>query len=115
MTTSDMLEAAVKAWDHFWGDRYGDEAVEEMGEEVGIALAAADAVRFSEEAVERLYRELSLHHPTRGMAVSMGVTCECGYWTGTEQGGKNRPVGVRGDQLDWHRTQVTIAVLKGED
>ena len=23
---SARLEAAVKAWDHYWGDRYGDEA-----------------------------------------------------------------------------------------
>ena len=41
MTT--RLEAAVKAWDHYWGDRYGDEALEEMGDEVKVALEAADA------------------------------------------------------------------------
>jgi len=50
---SKRLEAAVKAWDHHWGDRYGDEALEEMGEEVQVALDASDAVLFSEEAVER--------------------------------------------------------------
>jgi len=38
---SKRLEAAVKAWDHYWGDRYGDEALEEMGEEVRIVLEAA--------------------------------------------------------------------------
>jgi hypothetical protein len=53
---SKRLEAAVKAWDHHWGDRYGDEALEEMGEEVKVALDAADAVMFSEEAVERAAR-----------------------------------------------------------
>jgi hypothetical protein len=57
---------------------------------------------------EALYRDLSKHHPTRGVSVSMGVTCQCGYWTGEEEPGKTRPVGVRGDQLDWHRTQVAI-------
>jgi hypothetical protein len=50
---SERLEAAVKAWDHHWGDRYGDEALEEMGEEVAVALTAADAVMFSDEGVER--------------------------------------------------------------
>jgi hypothetical protein len=53
---SKRLEAAVKAWDHHWGDRYGDEAVEEMGEEVQVALDAADVVMFSDEAVERAAR-----------------------------------------------------------
>lgn len=66
-----------------------------------------------DELAEPLYRELSKHHPTRGMSVAMGVTCECGYWTGGEQPGKNRPVGVRGDQLDWHRTQVALDFLGG--
>ena len=47
---SARLEAAVKAWDHYWGDRYGDEALEEMGEEVQVALTAADKVMFSAEA-----------------------------------------------------------------
>lgn len=55
---SARLEAAVKAWDHHWGDRYGDEALEEMGEEVQVALAAADAVMFSDEAIERAAEEL---------------------------------------------------------
>jgi hypothetical protein len=67
---------------------------------------------YSEEA-EDLYHELSKHHQTRGMAVSMGVTCECGYWTGEEEGGKNRPVGIRGDQLDWHRTQIALRFFEG--
>jgi len=47
---SKRLEAAVLAWDHYWGDRYGDEALEEMGEEVQVALNAADKVMFSDEA-----------------------------------------------------------------
>jgi hypothetical protein len=61
------LEAAVKAWDHFWGDRYGDEALEEMGDEVKVALAAADAhdrangihrLTLSDATVERAARRL---------------------------------------------------------
>jgi len=51
---SKRLEAAVKAWDHYWGDRYGDEALEEMGEEVQVALNAADEVMFSDEVVRRV-------------------------------------------------------------
>lgn len=66
------------------------------------------------EEEEALYRELSKHHQTRGVSVSMGVTCECGYWTGEEDGGKNRPVGIRGDQLDWHRTKISLEFLKGQ-
>jgi hypothetical protein len=60
---SKRLEAAVKAWDHHWGDRYGDEALEEMGDEVRIALEAADAVLFSGAAVERMAEAMWLHRP----------------------------------------------------
>jgi len=60
---SKRLEAAVKAWDHHWGDRYGDEALEEMGEEVQVALDAADAVLFSGETVERVAEAMWLHRP----------------------------------------------------
>jgi len=59
---SQRLEAAVKAWDHHWGDRYGDEALEEMGEEVQIAIDAADAVMFSPEGVERAAKALNNHY-----------------------------------------------------
>lgn len=59
---SERLEAAVKAWDHHWGDRYGDEALEEMGEEVQVALDASEAVLFSEEAVERGAKALNEHY-----------------------------------------------------
>jgi hypothetical protein len=61
------LEAAVKAWDHFWGDRYGDEALEEMGDEVKVALTAADAhdrangihrIAIDDATVERAARAL---------------------------------------------------------
>ena len=57
---SNRLEAAVKAWDHHWGDRYGDEALEEMGEEVKVALDAADAVMFSPERVARIVQNTGL-------------------------------------------------------
>jgi hypothetical protein len=63
---SQRLEAAVKAWDHHWGDRYGDEALEEMGEEVQVALDAADTVMFSEQAVERAARELWILNGLKG-------------------------------------------------
>lgn len=64
-----------------------------------------DGWTYDEEA---LYRELSKHHPARGMVVASGVTCACGYWTGVERPGVDRPPGVTGDQLDWHRAQVTV-------
>jgi hypothetical protein len=111
--TVDREDAAARAVWGLW-DELDRDAQEDARDSAINVLHAADAVMFSKEAIERLYRELSLHHPTRGMAVTMGTTCECGYWTGREQPGVDRPVGVRGDQLDWHRTQVAIAVLKGE-
>ena len=63
---SARVEAAVRAWDHHWGDRYGDEAMDEMGEEVQVALEAADAVMFSEAAIERA---VLFTHTTGGMTV----------------------------------------------
>lgn len=54
---SRRLEAAVKAWDHHWGDRYGDEALAEMGEEVQVAMDAADAVMFSMANLARIAGE----------------------------------------------------------
>ena len=54
------------------------------------------------------------HYPHRGMQVSRGATCECGYWTGTEEAGKNRPAGVQGDQLNWHRASLIAEFLDGE-
>ena len=76
---SARLEAAVKAWDHYWGDRYGDESVEEMGEEVTVALAAADAVMFSEEAVERVDRAITAHEViTDGLEGPDGWCPTCG-------------------------------------
>ena len=47
---------------------------------------------------------LRSHKPTTGMQVASGITCECGYWTGDERAGVDRPVGIRGDGLDWHRS-----------
>lgn len=51
---------------------------------------------------------LKSHKPATGMVVSMGQTCQCGYWTGEERAGITRPAGVNGDGLDWHRS-VLIA------
>jgi len=89
---SKRLEAAVKAWDHHWGDRYGDEALEEMGEEVSVALAAADAVMFNDETVEDI-----------GQVIHDNI-CGCGE--------------ERVDCADYERDSLTaaravIAALKG--
>jgi len=77
---SQRLEAAVKAWDHHWGDRYGDEALEEMGEEVQVALDAADAVMFS-EAGDKLVAD-TLHAHRQGALTcydhDTGWCCVCG-------------------------------------
>lgn len=87
---SKRLEAAVKAWDHHWGDRYGDEALEEMGEEVQVALDAADAVMFSDEA---LFKVESIHH-------IHGNQCLCGFSSFVSR-----------DRTK-HIMEVTIAALK---
>lgn len=56
------------------------------------------------------------HYPTRGMRVSSGQTCECGYWTGGEVSGKTRPFGgVQGDGLNWHRASLIAEFLEGEE
>lgn len=56
---------------------------------------------------------LNAHQPTSGMQVAMGATCACGYWTGDEQAGVNRPIGSAGDQLNWHRSQLIADFVKG--
>lgn len=62
--------------------------------------------------IETIAAQLNNHHPTRGMAVASGVTCECGYWTGNEVAGRTRPVGSNGrDQLDWHRANIIAPVV----
>lgn len=56
-------------------------------------------------ATEAIAETLRLHHPTRGMAVAMGVTCACGHWT---QGGRR----VSGDDgLDAHRADVIAGLV----
>lgn len=61
---------------------------------------------------EALAMALQEHHPTTGMAVTSGVTCQCGYWNGNERPGVDRPAGAQGrDGLDWHRAQVVLALL----
>jgi hypothetical protein len=62
----------------------------------------------------RIFRALEDHYPTRGMKVASGETCECGYWTGQETAGKTRPVGHRGDVLNWHRAEVVRGLLTRE-
>lgn len=53
------------------------------------------------------------HYPTRGMQVSMGVTCRCGHWTGSEpEAYLGAGVGGR-DQLGRHRAVVAAQALLG--
>lgn len=59
---------------------------------------------------EDIAKALSKHHPTRGMSVSMGVTCECGYWTGSEAEAGKRPLPWGGDGLDLHRADIIAAL-----
>ena len=64
---------------------------------------------------EALAKALRGHHPTTGMAVASGVTCQCGYWNGNERPGVDRPAGAQGrDGLDWHRAQVVLALFGSE-
>jgi hypothetical protein len=60
---------------------------------------------------EFIAAELNKHHPTRGMAVAMGVTCECGYWTGSEEERGRRPLPWGRDQLDLHRADVVTGLV----
>lgn len=61
---------------------------------------------------EQIAKELQAHYPRTGMVVASGVTCECGYWNGTESPGRDRPAGAQGrDGLNWHRAQVVLALL----
>jgi hypothetical protein len=54
---------------------------------------------------------LANHRPAQGMKVAMGQTCQCGYWTGEERPGYDKPVGnaMGSDGLDWHRAQLIAA------
>lgn len=53
------------------------------------------------------------HVMTRGLQVSRGATCQCGYWTGEEQPGITSPLGFL-DPLNWHRSKVIAEFLEGE-
>ena len=70
-----------------------------------------------EELRERLAGVLAEHHPTTGMAVTMGVTCACGYWTGSEPEAGKRPLPWGRDRLDLHRAELVereIAAARAE-
>jgi hypothetical protein len=60
---------------------------------------------------ELLAKELAKHHPSRGVVVSSGTTCECGYWTGDEPEGGKRPLPWGRDRLDLHRGRVAVEFL----
>lgn len=61
---------------------------------------------------QKIARILNEHKPTRGMRVTMGETCQCGYWTGNEEPGKTRPVGLQG--LDWHVSREIFKMFYGQ-
>ncbi|KQO98590.1 hypothetical protein ASF30_11045 [Leifsonia sp. Leaf264] len=64
-----------------------------------------------DELTERIASALAQHFPTRGMSVSMGVTCECGYWTGAEPEAGKRPLPWGRDQLGLHRARIIRELL----
>ena len=53
---------------------------------------------------------LGPHHPTKGMRVTMGVTCNCGFW-------ENRNIRrtPTSDGLDLHRAEVLQIAFRIED
>jgi hypothetical protein len=53
---------------------------------------------------------LAEHHPTKGMRVAMGVTCDCGFWEG-----RNIRRGSISDGLDLHRAEVLMIAFRMED
>ena len=55
---------------------------------------------------------LKEHIRVEGMTVSEGEICQCGYWTGNERAGKDRPLGIN-DPLNWHRA-LLIADINHE-
>ncbi|WPM94321.1 hypothetical protein VB1_CDS0072 [Arthrobacter phage Marchesin] len=60
-----------------------------------------------EDEVVAMAEVLRSHVPATGMVVASGITCRCGYWTGEERPGINRPVGFSG--LAWHQAQALEA------
>lgn len=64
------------------------------------------------DVVSDLGETIRSHQPTTGMAVTMGVTCRCGYWSGTEEPGKTRPVGYQG--LQWHQAVEVAAYVRAQ-
>lgn len=54
--------------------------------------------------VDKVTSELGKHHRTRGLAVSMGTTCACGFWE------KGRKQTGGSDGLASHRAEVALGV-----
>jgi hypothetical protein len=108
---SKRLEAAVKAWDHYWGDRYGDEALEEMGEEVSVALAAADAVMFNEAAVWKAAEVAALVDDHDGCFEHVREYEAMEPWEQEAHGYPSSDYEARDYWLK--RTRAVIAALKG--
>jgi hypothetical protein len=73
------------------------------------ALAVLDAA----ELRELIASAMNDHHPTTGMAVASGVTCVCGYWTGSEPEAGKRPLPWGRDRLDLHRANVALTTIMG--
>lgn len=57
---------------------------------------------------EEIFDVMIEHRRTEGMAVSMGVTCRCGYWTGSDDQIARRS---SGDGLQWHRANVLAEMV----
>ena len=62
------------------------------------------------EAAVKINEIIRDHVPTKGMAPTMGTYCVCGYSTGDERPGIDRPPGVR-DPLDWHRANLIVKAM----
>lgn len=83
------------------------------GRRVRVAREALQSRKLEDERLTLLmYHLLQSHKRTTGMAVTMGTTCSCGYWTGEERAGTTRPVGAH-DNLDWHRAEILSHLMAG--
>jgi hypothetical protein len=67
------------------------------------------------EPRDQIAATLNLHHQTTGMSVASGVTCACGYWTGSEPEAGKRPLPWGLDRLDLHRAEIVIRMIVKKD
>jgi hypothetical protein len=67
------------------------------------------------EPRDQIAATLNLHHQTTGMSVASGVTCACGYWTGSEPEAGKRPLPWGRDRLDLHRADIILRMIVKKD